>query len=233
MKAILDLIYTHSGQTLVMILTVLWYFFFFENKSRSALRLALFPLIHTSALLRIRENPAVLPVGMGYFLALGGIAMLLTDCSPYTYVIQEGVYLVFLTFCMTSIVLDLQEGDRRILTSAASIILIAGFCTILSMVIKSYTPMNILDLIVNVYTFLVSAHVAASIVVRSSFAEDMVAFFVFFGLVVSSFLHCLATIMEAFDFVKYFDFSYCTLLTILVFWLVSVPWIHHLKSRLT
>lgn len=97
---------------------------------------------------------------------------------------------------------------------------------------KDFQPMNNIDFIEAIYLFIGSVFIMSRIINKDRFVENLEAFFVFFGLILYSFLQILSTIMLSFDFFRNFNFALFATLITMLFWLVSVPWIRRLKSRL-
>lgn len=93
--------------------------------------------------------------------------------------------------------------------------------------------MNQADFVEVFVLFVGSVYILAKIVIRDQFESDFPAFFLFFGLALYSFLQCLSTILIALDFHGNFEFGVYSGIITNLFWLVCIPWLKHLKSRLT
>lgn len=232
MVSIFNFISVYSGFLLSGINALLFYFFLFEAAPRSFARLVAFPFLHFQSLLSIREHPIIIPIVFCYFIFVGGIASLIAPSQPYVYFVWWGLILMCELFMPTAYVLKL----RRILPILIFIVIFLIFISygiIMTIQIKEYKVMNAVDFISKIYVFAFSLFVMIYIIIKDRFARDFKAFFVFFGLILYSFLHIISTIALEWDFLGSLDFAFWATRITMLFWIASIPWIRHLQSKLT
>ncbi len=232
MREITNFIAIYGGFLLSGITAVLWYQFNFSIKPRSLTRLLLFPIAHFGSILRIRENPSVYPITLCYLIFVSGVAHLLFPQNHCIYTIGWGLILLFEIFGVSVYAFNVKR-IRAFLFCGIIAILFIGYGVLKTMQIKNYQIMNTIDFLESIYLFTGSVYILVSIVVKNRFVQEFDAFLIFFGLVIYSFLHILSSGILAIDVVKYFDFAlYATLITML-YWVVIIPWIRRLKSKLS
>jgi len=232
MNAILGFLQTHGVLLLSGLIALLWYLFLFRYRPRSFIRFAAFPISHFRLVLDVRENPYTIPITLCYLIFAGGIASIVSSSDPHAFLIGWCLALLYELSALTAYFL-IPKSKRILLVCSVIILLFVGYGAIKTIQAKDFQIMNNFDFAAQVYIFIGSILAVAGIIIKDRFAKEVDAFFVFFGLIIYSFLQSLSTIMLAFDFVQNFDFAYYATLITLLFWLVSIPWVKRLKSRLT
>ena len=232
MRPIFEFINLHAALGLSALVVLMWYLHLFTSRPRSPLRLLVFPLAHWRAVADVRENVATMPIMLAYLLFMGGVASLIHD-SLLTSLIVWCLLLLYELFAITAYFLK-SRNQRALVICSLLILLVIGYGAYRTILAEwDFQIMNNYDFAGQIVLFLGSVLAIAIIIVKDRFAQEVDAFFVFFGLTIYSFLQSLSTIMLAFNFFANANFPYYTTLITLVFWLMSVPWIRRLKSRLT
>ncbi len=232
MRWLLNCLLNYYFDILNVLFILIWYVFALENERKTPFRLILLPAFYRSRILDIQANPLLFPLLFNYFLFWGGMAMLLTQNNAHTYFIY---WIVLFLYEINAPLQYLFAGrNRRLYYLLITVFfLFAALSIFRAKLIKDFEPINQADFIEVFSLFAGSVYILASIVIRDQFELDFRAFFVFFGLALYSFLQCLSTILIALNFHSNFEFgAYSAIITDL-FWLVSIPWLKHLKSRLT
>ena len=230
MNSIISMVETHGVFMSSAVTALLWYGFILDTKPRSFIRLLGFPLFHFQAIRNIRENPATFPIALCYVIILGAIIQLILPNNPYIFVVGWWLILIYELFGVTSYILR-PKKTSSFLIIITIILLFVGYGAVNTILLRSYQFMNRIDFIESIYIFIGSIYIVASINLRDRFFEELESFFVFFGLIIYSFLHVLSTSMLAFGVREYFDYTLYATLTAMFFWLISIPWIRHLKFK--
>ena len=210
---------------------LLWYFYVFQARPRSFLRLLALPFSHYRDLLNLRENPALVPLLFFYPLVMSRIPGLIVPLTPICYLIYTAIIHTFELLLPTAYVLKLKTS-RSLLACLGISMFIAGLFGFLTFHYKNYQILNNFDFAVCICIFILSSIVIINIIVKERFSQDLDAFFAFFGFIIFCFLNILATIMLALDFMENVDFAFHASLIAQIFWLVSVPWIRRLRAKL-
>ncbi len=222
---------THLVFVLSLLTAVIWYYYS-RTETRSLFGFVLYPIYHFREILDPRENSFVFVIVFSYLTFLSGIAHFIFPESPYAYLFWLGGFLFF-EYCMILIyILQPRKLLSRLLIFIIPGILIA-VGIYLSVHQRSYQPMNIVDFMAQVTLFIGAVTAILEIINKDLFPEKTETFFIAFGLIIFSFLHILSTSIMILDFVEYFDFSYYATLITLLYWIVIIPWIKRLKSKLS
>lgn len=211
---------------------ILWYICIYKSGSRSVLKLSAFPFAHFPRAFNTYKDPAVLPIMLGYVTFFGCVVQLLLPSSPNVYVFVWGTIMAYEIFGVTSYVFRIAK-IQFFLICITIIIIFIGYGILETIQIEHYRLMTRFDFTVCIYLFIVSVYVLARIIVKDSFKEDLVAFFIFSGLVLYSFLHLLAAGVLALGVVEHFNYAYYATLIAMLFWIVVIPWIRHLTHKLS
>jgi len=232
MNSLVEFFQTHGVFAVSGIVAILWYLFLLESKSRSPLRLVVFPVGHLREMLDPRGYPTAIPITLSYLIFVGGIASLISGQDAR--VCLAGWCLLLLYELGAIAAYFLRPMNRKILLLLSVLILLAvSYGAFKTVQLKNFQIMNAIDFAAQTILFLGSVAALSIIIIKDRFVHEISSFFVFFGLIIYSFLQSLSTIMLTFDFFQNFDFAYSATLITLLFWLVSIPWIKRLKSRLT
>ncbi len=232
MSHIIALLKLHGVFIFSGLTAVLWYLFLFKSQPRSLVGIVFFPLAHHKSLLKVRENTDTIPIVLCYLMFVSGIGSLVSSSDPIVFLLGWCLLLLFELNVIAAYYLE-PVNKRVLAIISVLILLIVIYGAVKTVQAKDFQVMNNLDFAAQIVLFIGSVIAVTRIIMRDRFAAEMDAFFVLFGLIIYSFLHSLSTIMLAFDAIQNFDFAYYTTLITLLFWLVSIPWIKRLKSRLT
>lgn len=233
MKFLLAIVGLHGITISSGLIVVLWYGFIFRAESRSALKLLIFPLAHFPKAFNAYENPPVLPILLGYITFLGCLIQLLLPISARIYIIFVwGSIVAYEIYGVTSYSIKIKT-IRSFLICVAIILLIVGYVIARIIQLESYLLMNQFDFAVGIYLFIVSVYTLTQIIVKGRFRQNLEAFFVFFGVILYSFLHTLASSILSLGVIEHFNFAYYATLVTMLFWILVIPWIRHLKYKLT
>ncbi|TKJ38546.1 hypothetical protein CEE37_12330 [candidate division LCP-89 bacterium B3_LCP] len=232
MKFILTIISLHGVITLSGLTAFFWYIFIFKAESRSPLRLLIFPFAHFSQAFYTYNNPEVFPIMLGYVTFSCSLIQLFFPSSQLIYLFVWGTILAYEIFGVTTYVIRVSKIQFLIICIALTTILI-GYGIIRTMQIENYQLMTRFDFIISIYLFIASVYILTRIIIKDSFTEDIEAFFVFFGLIIYSFLHLLAASILALGIVENFDYAFYATLITMLFWILVIPWIRYLKSKLS
>jgi hypothetical protein len=232
MRWVLNFFLQYYFDFLTALVMLVWYVFVLEDEKKTPLKLIFLPAYYRARILDIRANPLLFPLLYNYFLFWGGMAMHLTENAPYTYFTY---WIILFLYEINAPLQYLFAGRHRRLhiILLTFFLLLAAVSILKTLLIKDYEPINQADFVEVFSLFVGSIYVLAKIVIRDQFEMDFRAFFAFFGLALYSFLQCLATILIALDFHGNFEFGAYASVVADLFWLISIPWLKHLKSRLT
>jgi len=170
---------------------------------------------------------------LGYVTFLSCLIQLFIPLNAYTYIIFVwGLIVTYEIYSVTSYILMIRS-IRSFVYCISGILLIVGFVIVKIIHKGGYALTNQFDFAEGIYLFIVSVYSLARIITKSHFQKNIEAFFVFFGVILYSFLHTMASSILALDFVEHFDFAYYATLATMLFWIIVIPWILHLKYKLT
>ena len=232
MKSIVDFFQTHGVFALSGVVTVLWYLSLLKTKPRTFIRLVVFPVGHLREMLDPRGHPTTIPIAFCYIIFIGGVASLISAQDARVYL--AGWCLLVLYELNFMAAYFLRPRNKKLLSLLSALILLTvGYIAMKVVQQKGFQLINAFDFGVQIYLFVGSVAAFVGTITKDRFAKEPETLFVFFGLIIYSFLQSLSTIMLAFDFIQNFDFAYYATLITLLFWLASIPWIKRLKSRLT
>jgi len=232
MDAFIAEIRTYGTFALSGITAMLWYLVLFRSMHRSAAGIIFFPIAHSGSVVNVRDNTETIPIVLCYLMFIIGLGSLLSSADPNVYISGWGLLLLYQLIAISAYFLNPRH---RVILSIISLIflLLVIYFAVKTVRTEVFQIMNNLDFVTQVYVIIGSIIAIVSIIRNDRFAKEPETLFVFFGLIIYSFLQCLSTIMLAFDFIQNFDFAYYATLITLLFWLASIPWIKRLKSRLT
>ena len=211
--------------------SALWYCYVVRWKNKNVLKFVLFPILHFGNVIRARDNASSFPIMYSFLLILYGIAyQIQTDI--YVYCIGFGLLLVYESFAVLGYAFEIKtiKSALALLSVIGIIISIAVYKTIDKL---DYQILCRFDFYENLAIFTGACYIVYTISKRDYFVEELEAFFIFFGVILYSFMHILATILLIFDISKNFVFaSNATLLTF-IYWMSIIPWIRRLRSEFT
>ncbi len=221
-----------TGFTVIGLTAVLWYFLKFEGVPRSFIKLIFFPFAHFIQIKNIYYHPSAIVILLAYTIVLCEIIRLLFSSSPYLYLASWGMVIVVEIFCVSAYAFKLRKG-KSFTFCLVFILLFVCFGVYLSIISKSYNPMNFLDFTENIYLFIGSAFILVRIAKYGRFYEELDAFFIFFGMLIYAFLHALSSSILSLNPFKYFDFAYLSTLITMLYWSAVIPWTRRVKSKLS
>ena len=215
--------------------SALWYHYVIRLENKSAINFILFPLRHFGNVIRVRDNASTFPIMYSFLLIFYGIAYqvkidIYTDI--YVYCIGFGILLVYESFAVLSYAFEIRrmKSAFALLAFIGLIISIAVYQTIDKL---NYQILCRFDFYENLVIFTGASYIVYTICKKDLFVEELEAFFIFFGVILYSFMHILATILLIFDISKNFVFaSNATLLTF-IYWMSIIQWIRRLRSEFT
>ena len=214
-----------------LINSVLWYIYVFPVKKRTALNYSLFPVFNFGRIINISDNAPTFPITYSYLLVLYGIIYQLF-ANRYVYSIGFGLLLIYESYVVIAYVFQARRGIARysLLTLIGTLV---AFAIVLTLRTNDFQILNRFDFCENLIIFSGSSYIVFKIIIKDRFAEEIEAFFIYFGIIIYSFLHILATILLIFNIADNFIYaSNATLLTF-IYWMIIIPWIHRLRSEIT
>jgi len=161
---------------------------------------------------------------------LSGLASILFPNSPVLYLLTWGFTLHYGLYGVISYVVRKQSWSLLILIFILVAFLIS-FGIIRSINLQNYESMILIDLIGQIIRLGVSLYIIIDIVKKDTFFEEMEAYFIFIIFSFYSALQVLSTIMVHLNFFENFDFCAYSIRFLLIMWLVSIPWMRHLKRK--
>jgi len=214
-----------------LINAVLWYIYIFPLKKRSVLNFALFPFFNAGRIINVRDNISTFPITYSYILIIYGIVFQLFT-NDYVYCIGFGLLLIIESYVVISYVFQARKKGVN-LSFLSFITVLVGLAIAVTLKTGDYQILNRFDFCENLIIFSGSSYIVFKIIIKDKFTEEMEAFFIFFGIIIYSFLHILATILLIFNIAEFFIYaSNATLLTF-IYWMIIIPWIHRLRSEIT
>lgn len=211
--------------------TVLWYYYILERENHSFLRLLIFPISNKSNILSFDLFPAGIPIVFCYLITLQDISTLIADRDPLVFLISVCISTLFIVFYPLHWLFKFNK-IFNILYFAVSVAIV-GFFGYLTYYYKNFEIWNNFDFVVQIVTLCISLYVISRVIIKDLFVEKLIDFFVFTGLIIYSFLQIVATIMMKFGFSENFNFATIASFSTMIFWIISVPWILRLKSKLS
>ena len=221
----------HTTFLSIGIVTVLWYRYVYGTEKRSFFDLLFFPFTNFSKILQIGLYPSIITIVFCYILFLHGAITLLSNRDPVVYLIGACIS----TLCIVFYPIHWLFTSNKIfnilyLTLSIAIVGFFGYLTYLQ---KDFTIWSNFDFVIQIYLLCISLYVISRIVIKDLFEEKIVDLFVYIGFVTYSFLQIAATIILNFGFSEHYDFAVTATLFTMFFWILSVPWILRLKSKLS
>ncbi len=230
MESLLYFFEKHHLLLMSIITLLLWYFKLFENNRRSYIGLLLLPIIHRKSIAYLSYYSSMYPCLISYIFIWACVSIIIFPTSPTVYLIQAGC-IICVEFYIT-IAYGLRLKNRLlslIIFLAISCFLCVGI--VKSIIALSYQPLVEYDFYLQILTVVFCIYILGSIIILNRFFEEIIAFFVFFGILIYSVLQVLATIVISIDIFKHFNFAAYATLFLFIFWIISVPWIRYLKSK--
>jgi len=210
---------------------ILWNYYIFDVEKRGIKRLVFFPITEHRPLFNPKRRPDTIPLAFNYILIFQVILMFITGLSPVTSLIFWCIFLFYLCFIISQYIFYSIKYLPTITITVCGIVMIIS--SLITLQVKNFELMNVIDFTVHVYVFLGSLFIIGTIVVKEKFEEKLIDFFVFFGLLILSFLQIIATVPIAKDFFQYMDVGIIATLITVIFWIISVPWIIKLRCKLS
>ncbi|MCX6640313.1 MAG: hypothetical protein NTW14_07505 [bacterium] len=217
---------------LALLTTWVWYQFVFTAPSRSWAKALIFPFSHFRQIIDLREFPAAFVIFYCYLHILDAVFAYLITPTPYIFLIEWGV-IIFAELTLIFLYFFKLSDWKYCLLFLLTVSLYLGYACWKTIQARDYQVLNAFDFGEEVFLFLVALYVIIRIVRQDRFIAELEAFFVFLGLIIYSFLQCLSTIALAYNFFANLDFAYWATLLTFMFWTLSVPWMRHLKYKLT
>ena len=231
MNFLLKFAQVHGIFVLAVLTASLWYFFLFNNKMWRVLKLIYFPVSHISSIANIYKNPSAFPITICYVISITGVFQAIFSTSPYVYLFSWGLILAVELYGVIAYLFRINKM-RSYVASIVPVLIIISYGMVRTIQARDYQFMNNIDFVVSLLIFIGSVNVIGQIILKDRFVEELIPFFIFFGLIIYSFLHGLSSVAISIDILANLDFAYYSTITTLLFWTGSVPWIRYLKYRL-
>ena len=196
----------HALYLLAGLTGFLWYKFIFQVEPRSLRRLLLFPVSHAHQVWDMRKYPSAFPIGLAYIYIITFIISILYYEDRYVYTFCWGLILIYELFGLVSYIFGSEKQLFKIITLIL-IVFFVSYGMLSCLILRNYDYMTNIDFIESILLFACSLFVVIWIIVKDLFAKNIDAFFVFFGLVIYSFLHILSNVPAVIDFMKLYYFA--------------------------
>jgi|GEM_PF-1558763 len=224
--------FTYFSVTFLAILSyILWYRKTCGFHLKDSYRLPLYPLFYFRDISFNHPQPGVYAAAVSYTFVINGLICIIFRDSPIVYLIAWGLVLLIETYGAISFLFHKPNWIRQIIL----FIIVTAYLTtgiLISISNWRYDDMNIFDLYCQIVIFSVSLIVIINIALKGTFFQNMEKFFVFFVLCLHSVLQVLLTIPTYIDIFTNFEITLYSLRLFFLLWIISIPCIHYLKSRL-
>ena len=176
------------------------------------------------------QNPSYIPINLSVLLIITGILIFINGANPLNYLVNWGVVLFYETYAIIGY-------SFRILNKIVLIFLaILSAATISSTIWKcnstySYNPMITLDFFIMVLLTFVSLVPVIRICLADRLLEEAEGFFIMTGFSLYCALQVLSGIVVYLDIFENFAYASTSIKVLMIYWIISVPWIHYLKSN--
>jgi hypothetical protein len=232
MSGIQDILITATMLMASLLVVIYWYKQQFPAQPRSFLRIMAFPFYHFREVLNLPNFPSVFPIFFCYLYFADTLLSLLNISSVSILVLEWSLFVAFETFLISIYWLGLKKS-KSLTICFLMIVMYVLLGDYLTIHLKTWQVQNAFDFGECFYLLLASTWIVFRIIHEEGFERDLVAFFVFFGVILYSSLQIISTIIMAFDFSQNEDFSFIAVIITFLFWLLAVPWIHRLRYKLT
>jgi len=229
---ILNFIHENRVAFFSVLTALFWYGTIFPVKPRSFLKFLCFPIGHRESLLNLQSNPEAILITFFYVRFIIWPITLTPFYNPVLYVAYVVVIWTTELFLFSDYLFRLKNNFLKIIVLICSLLLSTaiGFDTILY---RNYQIVNNFDFFVSIYLFFISLITIIRISITGEIQSELITYFVFLGFAIYSFLQILSSIILRYDFLSNYNFNHTAFLVSIIFWLISVPWYRHLKSKLT
>lgn len=228
-----DIIELYGGAFLNLVCLGLWYAFVFKEKPRSFIRALLFPFYHARNIIGFQDDFTAYFIFYCYVRALDSIlAVLIYQVPPYILLTEWSLFIILDTFFAVVYFLKLKS-IRFILICFLLNLAYVMLASRMSARAQSLQVFNAFAFALGIVVFFIYIYLLFQIIREERFVENMDLFFIFFGFIIYNFLQSLSTIVDAFNWTKYANFAFYSTDIGFLFWTLSVPWMRHLRSKLT